>query len=161
MAYVVKRPGGRYELRESSNTPRGPRSRTLTTFRELTPEVIGQAQAKARVPFTDGEVRAAARRVGAPVPLAPAEAAAATLLSELDQGRRPPERLVRILGSALSEGEGSGEAPSDQARAAASWLAATPAQRGEALRDLLLLSDALPASRTADLAYPRIRTRAA
>jgi hypothetical protein len=160
MAYVVKRPGGRFELRESANTPRGPRSRTLASFRELTPEVVQRALERAQVPASAEELRAAARRAGAPVPLERADAAAAALLSELDRGRQPSRRLARALASAL-DGRGREREATDDERAAAAWLAATPAERGDTLRQLLLLTDSLPARREGDLRFPRVRTRAA
>ena len=46
MAFVVPTSKGSYEIRESSNTAKGPRSRTLVSFRELTDEVIEKAQEK-------------------------------------------------------------------------------------------------------------------
>lgn len=50
---------------------------------------------------------------------------------------------------------------SDAARAAGAWAAATPAERGVALCDLLLLADALPAPRAGRTdRFPRIDSRA-
>jgi hypothetical protein len=161
MPYVVKRPRGRYELRESAATSRGPRSRTLASFRELTPEVLEHALERARTPASAEDVYAAARRAGVPVPLAPADAAAATLLSQIDRGRSPSARLARALTAALRERGADREPPTDDERAAAPWIAATAAERGEALRELLLLTDSLPASRAGELRFPPVRTRTA
>lgn len=161
MAYVVKRPGGRYELRESLMTDRGPRSRTLASFRELTADIVELALTRSVAPLSAGEIQRAARRAGAPVPSSPADAAAAALLFELNHGRQPTGRIARVLTAALAErGGASREPPSDAERAVGPWLSATLEQRGEALRDLLLLSDALPTSRHGHLRFPVVRTAA-
>ncbi|HXW59047.1 MAG TPA: hypothetical protein VEJ23_06170 [Solirubrobacteraceae bacterium] len=162
MTYVVARPSGAWEIRESRATPAGPRARTLATFRTLTPEVIERAAARASSPVRADRVRASARRAGAPVLANPADRAAGELLGELSSGRRPREALSRLLLEALrSQREPSlarepaadepaprpstrDGAPSDSARAAAAWIAAGAQARGEALRDLLLLADRLP-----------------
>src|ERR1700687_4471424 len=44
--FVVRRPADRWELRESTLTPSGPRSRTLATFRELDDQTIRHATAR-------------------------------------------------------------------------------------------------------------------
>ena len=67
MAYVVARPGHRFELRESVHTPEGPRARSLASFRVLSASVLAKARARAIRPFSDEEVMASARRVGAHV----------------------------------------------------------------------------------------------
>jgi len=55
-----------------------------------------------------------------------------------------------------------GQTTSDNARAAGAWVAASAAERGEALRDLLLLADRLPARRAASRSrFPRVRTTTA
>jgi hypothetical protein len=67
MAYVVARRNGRFEVRESLHTPRGPRARTLTSFRVLTDEVLAQAARRAKRPFDAQAVLASGRRAGAEV----------------------------------------------------------------------------------------------
>jgi hypothetical protein len=159
MAHVVARPPGRWELRESRSTPAGPRSRTLATFRTLTPAVIEHAQARATKPFDPAEVRKAAVRAGAPVTARPVDRAAGDLLAELATGRQPRAALRRLLADSLGEAT---RAPSDAARAAAAWIGATPRQRGDALRDLLLLVDRLPQRRGPERPrFPRIASRPA
>jgi hypothetical protein len=159
MAYVVARPGGRYELREAASTKRGPRSRTLASFRELTSDVVEHARTRANTPLSDREVRRAAARAGAPIALARPDAAAAALLAELGRGRRPTPRIARVLAAELAATEAQDSPPpSHEERAAAAWLAATPAARGKTLEDLLLLTDSLPASRPGDLTFPVIHT---
>lgn len=64
MAYVVRRPRGRFEIRESVHTPRGPRARSLASFSELNEEVLGAAARRAQRPFDPEGVRASARRCG-------------------------------------------------------------------------------------------------
>jgi hypothetical protein len=67
MAYVVARRNGRFEVRESLHTPRGPRARTLAGFGVLTDEILATAAAKAERPFDVHTVLASGRRAGAPV----------------------------------------------------------------------------------------------
>jgi hypothetical protein len=162
MAYVTARPGATWELRESISTPKGPRSRTLASFRTLTDETVAQACARATKPLSPDDVRRAARRAGAPVDLATADRAAGDLLRELADGRAPHPILRRLLIDALQAGPparlggppptvGQEQAPEslDNARASAAWLTASPAERGDALYDLLLLADQFPRTRDA------------
>jgi hypothetical protein len=161
MAFVVRRPNGAWELREASATAAGPRSRTLTTFRSLTPDVLDRARARAANPFDDDAVRRAARRAGAAVASPAVDGAAGDLLAELAAGRSPRPTLRRLLRDAL---EPDTVPPTDAARAAGAWVSASSEQRGEALWDLLLLTDHLPAPRMAASArprFPRIQSRAA
>lgn len=62
MAYVVTRPNGRFEIRESIHTPAGPRARSLANFATLTEAVIERARSRAIRPFDAKAVRVAARR---------------------------------------------------------------------------------------------------
>ncbi|MGK2938844.1 MAG: hypothetical protein ACSLFR_13730 [Solirubrobacteraceae bacterium] len=142
MASIAKRPGRRWEIRESVTGPRGPRSRTLATFDALTPDVLAHAQARATRPFDAAELRARARRAGAPVTAAAADTAARALLSALARGERPRPVLAGLVADGLAV---SGPPISDAARAAAAWAGRDPADRAAALVDLLLLADALPA----------------
>jgi hypothetical protein len=154
MAYVVQRRSGSWELRESRSTPAGPRSRTLASFRTLTPEVIDHPIGRSEDSLTPTAVRQVAARAGAPVGRSGPDAAAAALLAELSEGRTPSSGLRRLLADAIS---GGGDAPTEAERAAAPWIAATLEAKGEALRDLLLLADRLPVPRRgAAPAFPRI-----
>lgn len=65
MAYVVARPNGRYEIRESLHTPKGPRARSLANFEVLTDEVLVTAMRRATRPFDAGAVIASGKRAGA------------------------------------------------------------------------------------------------
>jgi hypothetical protein len=69
MAYVVARPKGRFEIRESVHTPKGPRARSLANFSQVTEAVLATAASRATRPFNDAAVRAAAERAGAPGPV--------------------------------------------------------------------------------------------
>ena len=62
MAYVVARPKGRFEIRESVHTPKGPRARSLANFAVLSDEVLERARSRARRPFDVEAVRAATER---------------------------------------------------------------------------------------------------
>jgi hypothetical protein len=66
MAYVVARPKGRFEIRESVHTPKGPRARSLANFTRLTDEVLARASGRASRPFDGDAVRASAARAAAP-----------------------------------------------------------------------------------------------
>ena len=152
MAYIVSSRPGRWEIRESHRTEAGPRARTLASFAELTEEVVAHAAERSSAPLDAEEIRRLARRAGAPVAEAVTEQAARELLAERAAGKRPRRALRRLLSEALEAGE---EPVSDAARAAAAWIAADAAERGSALRDLLLLADRLPAPRRpAKLSFP-------
>ena len=66
MAYVVARPRGRFEIRESVHTPKGSRARSLARFTELSDEVLDKAGQRASRPFDADAVRASAARAGVP-----------------------------------------------------------------------------------------------
>jgi hypothetical protein len=154
MPCVVRRPRGRWEIRESRWTPRGPRSRTLADFTVLTPSVVARARRAAAAPVSETQLWEAARRAGAPARPSPADDAARTLLAELAAGRPPAPGLRRLLAERLAtplatDAVGGG---------VVDWLAASPAERGEALRDLLALTDRLPVPPRRPLRFPSIRS---
>jgi hypothetical protein len=62
MAYVVGRPRGRFEIRESVHTPKGPRARSLANFERLTDQVLETARRRAQRPFDADAVRASASK---------------------------------------------------------------------------------------------------
>lgn len=160
MAFIVQTRRGTFEIRESRSTPKGPRSRTLASFEELTDEVIEKAVQRASKPLTPDELRGAARRVGAPVARPAVDQAARELLAELGMGREPEPRLQRLLTAKLRQGAAGAITPPDPSSAVAEWMAATPADRGKTLVDLLLLADALPhgARRGKPLLFPRLKS---
>ena len=67
MAYVVARPKGRFEIRESLHTAAGPRARSLAGFAVLTDDVLAKAAQRAQRPFDVEMVVASGRRAGVPV----------------------------------------------------------------------------------------------
>jgi hypothetical protein len=67
VAYVVARSKGRFEIRESVHTPKGPRARSLANFTLLSEEVLARAGTRATRPFDAIAVLAAADRAGAPI----------------------------------------------------------------------------------------------
>lgn len=156
MAFIVPRKNGAWEIRESRTTPSGPRSTTLATFRELTDDVLSRAQDRADQPLDDDELRRAALRAGAPVAAPPADRAAQQLLGELSRGRKPRRALRRLLASSVDSSDGG---LSDAALAVQEWIGISPKERGETLRELLLLADALPQGRRPDqISFPRLNT---
>jgi hypothetical protein len=159
MAYLVARRSGAWDVRETRSSAAGPRSHTLATFRVLTPEVIERAIARSSKPLNPDDLRRAALRAGAPVAAHAPDRAAGELLADLAAGRTPRPALRRLLLAAL---QGEGGDTSDSARSAAEWVVATSRQHGEALRDLLLLSDRLPPGRAAGRPrFPRIESKPA
>jgi hypothetical protein len=67
MAYIVARRNGRFEIRESLHTSKGPRSRTLAGFDILTDDILTAAARRAQRPFDAEAVIRSARRAGARV----------------------------------------------------------------------------------------------
>ncbi len=161
MAFIVPTRAGRYEIRESHSTHKGPRSQTLASFRELTDEVIEKAREKAARPPSAEELRRTARRAGAPVARPPAEQAARELIAELARGQKLDPTLRQILVELLQRGyreDGDPSPTNEAARSVAMWMSATPEERGRTLVDLLLLADALPSGRRRGkpLRFPRL-----
>lgn len=161
MAFIVPTKGGRFEIRESANTPKGPRSRTLASFRELDDTVIEKAREKAAKAIDAGHLRRAARRAGAPVARSPVNRAARELIAELGKGHAPDRTLRHMLLDLLHNGRRDGaedSARSEATHEVAEWMAASAEERGKTLVDLLLLADALPhrGRKGKPLRYPRL-----
>jgi hypothetical protein len=161
MTFIVSTKPDRFEIRESASTPKGPRSRTLVSFRELDDSVVAKAQQKAAKAIDAAELRRAARRVGAPVARPAADRAARELIAELGKGRRPDPTLQRMLLDLLRHGRADGATPPPESEAefgVAEWMASSLEERGKALVDLLLLADALPhgGRKGKPLRFPRL-----
>ncbi len=141
MTYVVGRRDGRFEIRESHQTPHGPRARTLASFRVLSVGVLSHAASRAGRPLDVQSVLASARRAGAPV--------------EESGGQRTVEQ-ARAAFVAASRGMAA--------------LTAKPARdrvsidAGAALMELLGFADAVarsqPARPAAPLEFPALGERA-
>ncbi len=132
MAYVVARPRGRFEIRESLHTPDGPRAHSLAGFAVLSDAVLAKAAQRAQRPFDAGAVVASGRRAGAPTEVhAGAEAEARALFVEASR------RMARSLQRPSSLG---------------------PADPGAALIDLLGFAEAVthsqPPRPPAPLGFP-------
>jgi len=159
MAYAVPRADERFELRESAWTPKGPRSKTLATFKQLTPEVISHAVTRSDGVTTRSELVAAAKRAGASMPRPPADESAVRLIGFLAQGESLSPAIERLLRDRLGHTDHQERPPTDSERAAAAWLGRSLAERGEALRELLLLADRLPSPMRSDrLEFPPVGT---
>ena len=154
MAYLVARPRGTWELRESRTTESGPRSRTLVSFRELDDELLTTAIERATGALDADQVRELCRKAGVHVALTAADRAAAALLREVGRGNKPSPKLGSALGKALA-----GKELTDAEHAAAEWADASPERRGRAIWDLLLLADHIPARpRPGKLTFPPLGT---
>jgi hypothetical protein len=100
MAYVVARPKGRFEIRESVHTPKGPRARSLANFSRLTDAVLVTAAQRATRPFDAASVRAAADRAAtAAPPPPPSEGTGAN-----DPGRKRFVESARRMARSLEPG---------------------------------------------------------
>jgi hypothetical protein len=168
MAYVTSSRSGAFEVRESRQTPKGPRSRTLATFHHLDDAVIARARERAENPPSAEDLRDAALRAGAPIAAAPVDRAAGETVRRLAAGERVDPLLRRLLLDALGREE-RGERLDDlgapppevsaAAQAASEWIGVSAERRGEALRDLLGLVDALPLRpRDPEIGFPRLRS---
>ncbi len=140
MAFVTPVRGGAFEVRESRATPDGPRSRTLASFRELDEATIRKVIDRAEKTLTREDLIEAVLRAGAPLATAPVEAAARALLRSLARGEALSSKNRRLLLDALN----------GESMQAAEWLDVPLAERGETLRDLLGLGDAIPIRRRPD-----------
>lgn len=128
MAYVVARRDGRFEIRESVHTAKGPRSRTLAGFGVLTEETLGAAAMRAQRPFDAQAVIGSARRAKAPMRVATSGASGSRDWSR-DRFVGASKRMAVALGA-------SGASPATGARADA----------GTALLELLGFADMVVAS---------------
>jgi hypothetical protein len=126
MAYVVARPKGRFEIRESLHTRDGPRARSLAGFAVLTDAVLAKAAQRAQRPFDMGEVLASGRRAGAP------------LAAITGAGRATDDPTSRFV-----------QASRRMARTLRRPPALRPADPGAALIDLLGFADAVTANQPA------------
>ena len=165
MAYLARRPGGRFDIRESVLTARGPRSRTLATFRgALTPEALERAGRRATRPLDPALLRARAEALGIPVSARRHDRAARELLAALRAGATIDPALAHLLREALAAQPAA--PPPEPLREVAEWIGADDAERGRALRDLLRVSDRIVRSRAPvqerrHARFPRIRSRRA
>lgn len=147
MAFIVPRKNESWEIRETRQTPSGPRSVTLASFRELTDEVIERAQKRSDKSLDPDSLRRSALRAGAPLETSLADRSAQQLLAEASAGRKPRRALHRLLARAFEDQRRPFPEP---VSSEAEWLRATPKEHGDTLRQLLELADALPQRRRPD-----------
>lgn len=159
MAFLVKRPGGRIEIRESRTTARGPRSRQLARFSgALTPDVLAVAEDRATGPFHRERLIERALQLGIRVEDRAPESEARALLTRLRRADPIDPRLAGILTRALADV--ATEAIPESLEDVSEWIGASAAERGAALRDLLdafgRIAESRPARRTREkAAFPR------
>lgn len=157
MATIVKRKDGRFELRESRWTERGPRSRTLAIFRELTPEVLNRADARATKPVDRDSLLARAEELGLHMSrlLGPSEPSA--VVGRINSGEVWPTQ-IRALQQSLDDVE----APHlrEHLEAMVQWMGTSDEVRGRTLVDLLRLAQAImrhrDRSRREPLSFPSL-----
>jgi hypothetical protein len=121
MAYVVGRPKGRFEIRESLHTPDGPRAHSLAGFDVLTDAVLAKAARRAQRPFDVAAVLASGHRAGAP--------------TTVDAGAEADDARVRFV-----------EVSRRMAHSLQRPPALRPVNAGAALIDLLGFADAVTRS---------------
>lgn len=137
MAYVVARPKGRFEMRESLHTAAGPRARSLAGFAVLTDDVLAKAAQRAQRPFDVGAVIASGLRAGAPV-VASGRRAGASVAATVGARGRPHDSPSRFV-----------EASRRMARTFQQPPTLRPADPGATLIDLLGFADAVTRSQPA------------
>ena len=148
MAYLYRRRNGRIEIREAHSTPRGPRSRTLASFRgALTGEHLDRAESASARAFDRDAICSRAVELGIPIVRSSADSHARALIAQLRGGARLDPVLVGVLREQLEGGE-SAPVPDDLADVI-EWIGASDHERGRALRDVLRLYDSIARSRDA------------
>jgi hypothetical protein len=146
MAYLYVRKSGRVEIREAHSTPRGPRSRTLASFKgALTEEHLERAESAATRPFDRAAILLRAAELGIPIVRANANSDARNLLARLRSGARIDPVLVGLLHEQLDR-RTSAPVP-DELADVTEWIGASDHERGLALRDVLRLYDTIARSR--------------
>jgi hypothetical protein len=146
MAYLYQRKGGRAEIREAHTTERGPRSRTLVSFRgPLRREHLDRAEAAAQRSFDRGALERRALELGIAVEVPRADVAARELIAQLRRGAALDPRLAALLRERLADLPAH-PVPAELADAA-EWIGANDVERGTALRDVLRLYGAIADSR--------------
>jgi hypothetical protein len=165
MAYLYLRKSGRVEIREAVATPRGPRSRTLASFRGALGEAaLERAEAAATRTVDREALRRRAAELGVPITPTTADAEARALIARLRSSAPLDPVLAGLLGELLADCEA---APlPDELSDVAEWIGAGEHERGRALRDVLRLYDRIARSPDAAPAreaerFPRFSVRPA
>lgn len=151
MAYIVKRSNGAWEIRESRQTAGGPRSFTLATLREETPEALQRALERSEAGLMESELALKLDEAGVPPTMTNADRAARALLAELIAGRIPSDALRRALVGRLEGRDGFGE------KSCNGVDQADIEKQGRLLEDVLDLATALPYEPTAEISQVPLR----
>ncbi len=154
MATIIARTDGRYEIRESVTTPRGPRSRTLAIFRELTPEVLDHAATRARDPLDRDEIVARAAELGLHVKRIAGDVDTAEFVRRVRSGTSWPTH-VRAVQTAT--GSVRTEPLPGHLEPMVDWMGVDDETRSRTLVDLLGLADAIMQHRENARARERLR----
>lgn len=163
MAYLYVRRNGRVEIREAHSTPRGPRSRTLASFKgALTEEHLDRAESASTRPFDRDAIRSRAKELGIALVRSSADCQARSLIAQLRSGARLDPVLVSVLREQLEARESA--AVPDELADVIEWIGASDRERGRALRDVLRLYDTIARSREPvrepeRLPFPRFEVR--
>jgi hypothetical protein len=161
MAYPYLRKSGRVEIREAHSTSRGPRSRTLASFRgSLCEEILDRAEAAATRPFDRDAVRTRAAKLG--IPIASTAADPRPLIARLRRGAHIDPVLATVLSQQLEQADS--EPVSDELADVIEWIGSSDVERGHALRDVLRLYDTIARSRATvrepgPMRFPRFHIR--
>jgi hypothetical protein len=146
MAYLYQRRGGQIEIRESRSTPRGPRSRTLASFRgPLTEAQLDRAEVAASARFDRRALIEKARTLGIRCIPDRADAAARELMAGLRRGAPLDPILTTVLRQQL-DAVARTPVPDDLVDVI-EWIGASEVVRARALRDVLRLYDTIARSR--------------
>jgi hypothetical protein len=157
MAFVVARPQGRFEIRESQLTPKGPRARTLASFRVLNTDVLAEASNRAHQYLDERAIRRRCEELGPPVADESAAHDARRLIAALRRGGKVGAPLAALLRRELP----AGEVVPDTVDGASEWIGRSAFERGRTLVDLLRLASMLPQRKRPDeIAFPRIDSSA-
>lgn len=155
MAYLVKRSNGSWEIRESRMTEKGPRSVTLATFREDTPEMRAKVLRRSTSSFLESELEQRLDEAGVPPAMTNADRAARDLLLELERGSRPSEALRSSLLDALTDRHPEDRRDREGERSEVD--SADDAVQGRILEDVLDLAVELPYEPDAEIAQRPLR----
>jgi hypothetical protein len=137
VAYVVRRAHGRFEIRESVHTQRGPRARTLASFSLLTDDVLSAAAGRAQRPFDVERVRISSARCGARTETSPPGDSAGAVGQGRDRYRgfvESSRRMAASLAPAAVRRRDPGEALIDLLGFTEQVTRSQPARRYEPLQ---------------------------
>jgi hypothetical protein len=148
MATIIARDDGRFEVRESIATARGPRSRTLAIFRALNDDVLDHADQRAGRALDRKALIARAHALGLHVTRVAGASEPAGFLDRLRNNGLWPTH-VRAVQEAIADIEI--DALPDHLEAMTDWLGADDRNRADALVDLLRLAGAIVAARDVEL----------